>query len=49
MSGFIEYTQKRRNKKKKNLLSNFIQSFYKNFLDGVDFSQDNNFQQTAAC
>ena len=36
--------EKRRNKKI-NLLSNFVQSFYKDFLDSVDFSQDNNFQK----
>ena len=37
-------TQKRRNKKI-NLSSNFVESFYKDFLDGADFSQHNDFQQ----
>ena len=42
MSGFflylaIEYT--------KNLPRNFVEFFYKDFLDGIDFSQDNDFQQ----
>ena len=30
---------------KSNLPSNFTESFYKYFLDGIDFSQDNDFQQ----
>ena len=49
MSGFIslheiEYTKKKK-QKKLNLPSNLVESFYKDFLDGVDFSQDNDFQQ----
>ena len=39
----IEYIKK--TKKKLNLQSNFVESFYKDFLDGIDFSQDNDFQQ----
>ena len=28
-----------------NLPSNFVEPFYKDLLDGIDFSQDNHFQQ----
>ena len=49
MSGFISLPRNRIHKKeetkKLNLPSNFVGSFYKDFLDGVDFSQDNDFQQ----
>ena len=49
MSGFISLPRNRIHKKeetkKLNLPSNFVESFYKDFLDGIDFSQDNDFQQ----
>ena len=49
MSGFISLPRNRIHKKeetkKLNLRSNFVESFYKEFLDGIDFSQDNDFQQ----
>ena len=49
MSGFISLPRNRIRKKeetkKLNLPSNFVESFYKDFLDGFDFSQDNDFQQ----
>ena len=49
MSGFISVPRNRIRKKeetkKLNLPSNFVESFYKDFLDGFDFSQDNDFQQ----
>ena len=49
MSGFISLSQNRIHKKERtknlNLPSNFIESFFKDFLDGTDFSQDNDFQQ----
>ena len=49
MSGFISLPHNRIHKKeetkKLNLPSNFVESFCKDFLDSIDFSQDNNFQQ----
>ena len=49
MSGFISTPRNRIHKKeetkKLNLPSNFVESFYKDFLDGFDFSQGNGFQQ----
>ena len=49
MSDFISLPRntihKKEETKKLNLPGNFIESFYKNFLDGIDFSQDNDFQQ----
>ena len=49
MSGYISLQQNRKHKKeetiKLNLRSNFMESFYKDFLDGIDFSQDHDFQQ----
>ena len=52
MSGHISFPQNRIHKKeetiKLNPPSNFTESFYKYFLDGIDFSQDNNFQQQPA-
>ena len=49
MSGFISLPRNRIHKKeetnKLNPPSNFVQSFYKDFLDDVDFSQDNDFQK----
>ena len=49
MSGFISLPRNRLHKKEKtkklNLPSNSIESFYKDFLGGIDFSQDNDFQQ----
>ena len=49
MSGFISLPRNRIHKKERtknlNLPSNFIESFYKDFLDGIDFFQDNDFQQ----
>ena len=49
MSGYITFPQNRIHKKeeaiKLNPPRNFTESFYKYFLDGIDFSQDNNFQQ----
>ena len=49
MSGFISLPRNRIHKKeetkKLNLPSNFVESFCKDFLDGIDFSQDNDFQQ----
>ena len=40
----IQYIKKKK-QKKLNLPGNFLESFYKNFLDGIDFSQGNDFQQ----
>ena len=40
----IEYTQKKETKIL-NLPFNFVESFYKDWLDGIDFSQDTDFQQ----
>ena len=49
MSGFVSLPQNRTKKKEKtkkvNILSNFAESFHKGFLDCIDFSQDNDFQQ----
>ena len=49
MSGYISLPGNRIHKKqeirKSNLPSNFTESFYKDFLDGTDFSQNINFQQ----
>ena len=49
MSGFISLPRNRIHEKeetkKLNLPSSFVESFYKDFLDGNDFSQDNDFQQ----
>ena len=49
MNGFISLPRNRIHKKeetkKLNLPSDFVESFYKDFLDGIDFSQDNDFQQ----
>ena len=49
MSGFISFPRNRIHKneetKKLNRRSNFAECFYKDFLDGFDFSQDNDFQQ----
>ena len=50
MTGFISLPRNRIHKKKetkrlKNLPSNFAESFYKDWLDGIDFSQDTDFQQ----
>ena len=49
MSGFISLSRNRIHKKeetwKSYLPRNFVESFYKDFLDGVDFSQANDFQQ----
>ena len=50
MSGFISLPQnkihKKEETKKLNLPSNFVESFYKDFLDGVDFSQYNDFHSS---
>ena len=48
VSGFISFPRNRTHKKeetKLNLPSNYVESFYKDFLDGIDFSLDNDFQQ----
>ena len=49
MSSFISLprngTPKKEERKKLNVPNNFAESFYKDFLDGIDFSQDNDFQQ----
>ena len=49
MSGFISLPRNRIHKKeetkKLNLPSNFVEFIYKDFLDSIDFSQDNDFQQ----
>ena len=49
MSDFISLLcnriHKREETKKLNPPSNFVESFYKDFLDGIDFSQNNDFQQ----
>ena len=49
MSGFISLPcyriHKKEETKKLNLPSNFVEFLYKDFLDGIDFSQDNDFQQ----
>ena len=49
MSGYISLSRNRTHKKeetiKLNLPSNFMESFYKDFLDGINLSQDNDFQQ----
>ena len=49
MNGFISLPRNRIHKKeetkKLDLPSNFVESFYKDFLDGTNFSQDNDFQQ----
>ena len=39
-----EYTKKKETKTL-NLPSNFVESFYKDWLDRIDFSQDTDFQQ----
>ena len=48
-SGFISLTRniihKNEETIKLSLPWNFTESSYKNFLDGIDFSQDNDFQQ----
>ena len=36
---------KKKETKTLNLPSNFVESFYKDWLDGIDFSQDTDFQQ----
>ena len=50
MSGFISLPQnkihKKEETKKLNLPSNFVESFYKDFLDDVDFSQYNDFHSS---
>ena len=49
MSGFISLPcyriHKKEETKKLNLPSNFVEFLYKDFLDGIDFSQENDFQQ----
>ena len=49
MSGYISLSRNRTDKKeetiKLNFPSKFKESFYKDFLDGIDLSQDNDFQQ----
>ena len=49
MNGFISLPcnriHKKEETKKLDLPSNFVESFYKDFLDGTNFSQDNDFQQ----
>ena len=49
MSSYISLPRNRIHKKeetiKLNFQSNFTESSYKDFLDGIDFSQDNDFQQ----
>ena len=49
MSGYISLPWNRIHKKeetiKLNLPNNFMESSYKDFLDGIDFSQNNDFQQ----
>ena len=42
---YLELGFKNEETTKLNLPSNFRESFYKDFLDGIDFSQDNDFQQ----
>ena len=37
--------KKEETKRLNNLLSNFVESIYTNWLDGIDFSRDTNFQQ----
>ena len=50
MGGFIIFRRNRIHKQEKtnrlnNLPYNFIESFYRDWLDGIDFSQDSDFQQ----
>ena len=49
MSGFISFPRNgihnKEETKKLNFPSNFVESFYKDFLDTIDFSQDYDFQQ----
>ena len=49
MSGFISLPRNRIHRKEEtktlNLPSKFVESFYKDFLDGIDFSQNNDFHQ----
>ena len=50
MTGFIFFPPNRIDKKEEakrlnNLHRNFVKSFYKDWLDGRDFSQDTDFQQ----
>ena len=49
MNSYISLPRNRIHKKeqtiKLNFPSNFTESSYKDFLDGIDFSQDNDFQQ----
>lgn len=49
MNGFISLPGNRIHKKSEtkrlNLPSNFVESFYKDWLDRIDFSQETNFQQ----
>ena len=53
MAGFISLPRNRLHKKKEttrlnNLPSNLVESFYKDWLDSIDFSQDTDFQQQLA-
>ena len=50
MAAFISLTGNRIHKKEEtkrlnNLSSNFAESFYKDWVDSIDFSQDTDFQQ----
>ena len=50
MTDFISLPRNRIHKKEeakrlKKLPSNFVEPFYKDWLDGIDFSQDTDFQQ----
>ena len=50
MDGFISLPRARIHKKEEikrlnNLLSNFAESFSRDWLDGIDFSHDTDFQQ----
>ena len=50
MAAFISLTGNRIHKKEEtkrlnNLSSNFVESFYKDWVDSIDFSQDTDFQQ----
>ena len=53
MAGFISLPRNRIHKKKEtkrlnNLPCNFVESFYRDWLDGIDFLQDTDFQQQLA-
>ena len=39
-----KFIKKEPTKKLNNLPTNFVESFYKDWLDGIDFSEDTDFQ-----